>query len=92
MNRSTHYHPIKLIWYNLEFKYGRWIKCALLLLVLIAYALFGGLLVHQFEAPAERELNAQLDQVTLLLVSFVAFSLLLNPYYHLSFTGNHRAP
>ncbi|KAL3981822.1 Ion channel family protein [Acanthocheilonema viteae] len=58
-------HPIKLIWYNLEFKFGRWIKCALLLLVLIAYALFGGLLVHQLEAPAERELIAQLDQKTI---------------------------
>ncbi|EFO17846.2 hypothetical protein LOAG_10651 [Loa loa] len=58
-------HPVKLIWYNLEFKFGRWIKCVLLLSVLIAYALFGGLLVHQFEAPAERELNAQLEQKTL---------------------------
>ncbi|VDK71923.1 unnamed protein product [Litomosoides sigmodontis] len=64
-SKSTRCHPIKLMWYNLEFKYGRWIKCALLLIVLIAYALFGGLLVHQFEAPAERELNAQLDQETI---------------------------
>uniref|UniRef100_A0A0R3S433 Ion_trans_2 domain-containing protein n=1 Tax=Elaeophora elaphi TaxID=1147741 RepID=A0A0R3S433_9BILA len=64
-SKPSRCHPIKLIWYNLEFKFGRWIKCALLLLVLIAYALFGGLLVHQFEAPAERELNAQLDQETI---------------------------
>ncbi|VBB26452.1 unnamed protein product [Acanthocheilonema viteae] len=64
-NRPIRCHPIKLIWYNLEFKFGRWIKCALLLLVLIAYALFGGLLVHQLEAPAERELIAQLDQKTI---------------------------
>uniref|UniRef100_A0A8R1TVH3 Potassium channel domain-containing protein n=1 Tax=Onchocerca volvulus TaxID=6282 RepID=A0A8R1TVH3_ONCVO len=61
-NRSNERNPIKLMWYNLEFKLGRWIKCVLLLLVLIAYALFGGFLVHQFEAPAERELSAQLDQ------------------------------
>ncbi|CAG9537357.1 unnamed protein product [Cercopithifilaria johnstoni] len=64
-SKPTRCHPFKLMWYNLEFKFGRWIKCALLLLVLIAYALFGGLLVHQFEAPAERELNAQLDQGTI---------------------------
>uniref|UniRef100_A0AAF5PGK0 Potassium channel domain-containing protein n=1 Tax=Wuchereria bancrofti TaxID=6293 RepID=A0AAF5PGK0_WUCBA len=57
-------HSINLLWYNLEFKFGRWVKCILLLLVLIAYALVGGLLVHQFEAPAERELIVQLDQQT----------------------------
>ncbi|OZC08412.1 hypothetical protein X798_04612 [Onchocerca flexuosa] len=61
-SKSSERNPIKLMWYNLEFRLGRWIKCVLLLLVLIAYALFGGFLVHQFEAPAERELNAQLDQ------------------------------
>lgn len=73
ISRSNERNPIKLMWYNLEFKLGRWIKCVLLLLVLIAYALFGGFLVHQFEAPAERELSAQLDQVTLQLTSIVAF-------------------
>ncbi|KAM3726946.1 TWiK family of potassium channels protein [Dirofilaria immitis] len=63
-SKPSQRNPIKMMWYNLEFKFGRWIKCVLLLLVLIAYALFGGLLVHQFEAPAERELNAQIDQET----------------------------
>ncbi|MCP9266381.1 Ion channel [Dirofilaria immitis] len=53
-SKPSQRNPIKMMWYNLEFKFGRWIKCVLLLLVLIAYALFGGLLVHQFEAPAER--------------------------------------
>ncbi|VIO86306.1 Uncharacterized protein BM_BM5450 [Brugia malayi] len=62
--KPNRHHPINLLWYNLEFKFGRWVKCILLLLVLIAYALVGGLLVHQFEAPAERELIAQLDQQT----------------------------
>uniref|UniRef100_A0A915PII2 Potassium channel domain-containing protein n=1 Tax=Setaria digitata TaxID=48799 RepID=A0A915PII2_9BILA len=64
-SRPSRRHPIKLFWYNLEFKLGRWIKYVLLLLLLVAYALLGGLLVHQFEAPAERELNAQLDEETI---------------------------
>lgn len=83
-NRPNRHHPINLLWYNLEFKFGRWVKCILLLLVLIAYALVGGLLVHQFEAPAERELIAQLDQVILSPISIVVF--FLDPYYHYTYS------
>lgn len=55
-------NPIKRLWNKVEFKFGRGIKYVLLLSIFIAYALLGGLLIYQFEAPAELEHDAELDQ------------------------------
>lgn len=60
------------LWYEVEFKFGHGIKYVLLLGMLITYALLGGFLVHRFEAPAERQYYARLDQVSFLVHYYVA--------------------